>query len=101
MSDTESKTTSAPAPPADAPSAPPPSAPPPPTTPRSRPLDEPSTGLDPGALRDLWETLEALRASGVTVLLTTHFMDEGDRCDRLVLLSRGAVVAEGTPAALK
>ena len=64
-------------------------------------LDEPSTGLDPGARRDLWETLEALRASGVTVLLTTHFMDEGDRCDRLVLLSRGAVVAEGTPAALK
>ncbi len=64
-------------------------------------LDEPSTGLDPGARHDLWETLESLRASGVTVLLTTHFMEEGDRCDRLVLLSRGAIVAEGTPAALK
>ncbi|MEO6191478.1 MAG: ATP-binding cassette domain-containing protein [Thermoanaerobaculia bacterium] len=64
-------------------------------------LDEPSTGLDPGARHDLWETLESLRASGVTVLLTTHFMEEGDRCDRLVLLSQGAIVAEGTPAALK
>jgi ABC-2 type transport system ATP-binding protein len=64
-------------------------------------LDEPSTGLDPGARRDLWETLEALRTGGVTVLLTTHFMEEGDRCDRLVLLSRGTVVAEGTPADLK
>jgi ABC-2 type transport system ATP-binding protein len=62
-------------------------------------LDEPSTGLDPGARHDLWETLESLR--GVTVLLTTHFMEEGDRCDRLVLLSRGTIVAEGTPAALK
>ncbi|MFL6192811.1 MAG: ATP-binding cassette domain-containing protein [Thermoanaerobaculia bacterium] len=64
-------------------------------------LDEPSTGLDPGARRDLWETLEALRSQGVTVLLTTHFMEEGDRCDRLVLLDRGLIVAEGSPAALK
>ncbi len=64
-------------------------------------LDEPSTGLDPGARRDLWGTLEALRAQGVTVLLTTHFMEEGDRCDRLALLDRGALVAEGSPAALK
>lgn len=64
-------------------------------------LDEPSTGLDPGARRDLWETLEALRADGVTVLLTTHFMEEGDRCDHIVLLDRGAIVAEGAPAGLK
>ncbi|HEX3554189.1 MAG TPA: ATP-binding cassette domain-containing protein [Thermoanaerobaculia bacterium] len=64
-------------------------------------LDEPSTGLDPGARRDLRETLESLRAAGVTVLLTTHFMEEGDRCDRLVLLDRGTIVAEGAPAALK
>ncbi|HSN87140.1 MAG TPA: ABC transporter ATP-binding protein [Thermoanaerobaculia bacterium] len=64
-------------------------------------LDEPSTGLDPGARRDLWETLEHLRRDGVTVLLTTHFMEEGDRCDRLVLLDRGAIVAGGAPAALK
>ena len=52
-------------------------------------LDEPSTGLDPGARRDLWDTLAALRGEGVTVLLTTHFMEEGDRCGRLALLSRG------------
>ncbi len=64
-------------------------------------LDEPSTGLDPGARRDLWETLEALRAQGVTVLLTTHFMEEGDRCDRLALLSRGSIVASGAPVDLK
>ncbi|HVT59090.1 MAG TPA: ATP-binding cassette domain-containing protein [Thermoanaerobaculia bacterium] len=64
-------------------------------------LDEPSTGLDPGARSELWVVLESLRREGVTVLLTTHFMEEGERCDRLVLLDRGRVVAEGTPAALE
>ena len=64
-------------------------------------LDEPSTGLDPAARRDLWSALDELRRGGVTVLLTTHFMEEGDRCDRLALLDRGGVVAEGAPAALK
>jgi ABC-2 type transport system ATP-binding protein len=64
-------------------------------------LDEPSTGLDPAARRDLWSTLEELRGAGVTVLLTTHFMEEGDRCDRLALVDGGSVVAEGAPAALK
>ncbi|MFL6198380.1 MAG: ATP-binding cassette domain-containing protein [Thermoanaerobaculia bacterium] len=64
-------------------------------------LDEPSTGLDPGARRDLWSTLEGLRSEGVTVLLTTHFMEEGDRCGRLALIDRGTLVAEGSPAALK
>jgi ABC-2 type transport system ATP-binding protein len=64
-------------------------------------LDEPSTGLDPGARRELWSTLEELRGGGVTVLLTTHFMEEGDRCDRLALIDRGSVVAEGDPADLK
>jgi ABC-2 type transport system ATP-binding protein len=64
-------------------------------------LDEPSTGLDPGARRDLWGTLESLRREGVTILLTTHFMEEGDRCDRLALIDRGTVVGEGSPAGLK
>lgn len=64
-------------------------------------LDEPSTGLDPLARRELWSTLEELRGGGVTVLLTTHFMEEGDRCDRLALIDRGTVVAEGAPGALK
>jgi len=64
-------------------------------------LDEPSTGLDPAARRDLWDVLDELRRDGVTVLLTTHYMEEGDRCDRLALLDRGRLVAEGAPAALK
>jgi ABC-2 type transport system ATP-binding protein len=64
-------------------------------------LDEPSTGLDPAARRDLWDTLQELQREGVTVLLTTHFMEEGDRCDRLALIDRGRLVAEGAPARLK
>ena len=52
-------------------------------------LDEPEHGPRSGARRDSGTTLEALRADGVTVLLTTHFMEEGDRCDRLVLIDRG------------
>jgi ABC-2 type transport system ATP-binding protein len=64
-------------------------------------LDEPSTGLDPGARRSLWEELVDLREQGITVLLTTHFMEEGDRCDRLLLVDRGMVVAAGEPGALK
>ncbi|HVF61223.1 MAG TPA: ATP-binding cassette domain-containing protein [Thermoanaerobaculia bacterium] len=64
-------------------------------------LDEPSSGLDPGARRDLWDVLAGLRSAGVTVLLTTHHMDEADRCDRLALLDGGAIVAEGAPTVLK
>ncbi len=65
-------------------------------------MDEPSTGLDPGARRELWQYIEELRAAhGVTVLLTTHILDEADRCDRLLLLHQGRAVAEGAPAALK
>ncbi|MBI4423690.1 MAG: ABC transporter ATP-binding protein [Elusimicrobia bacterium] len=65
-------------------------------------LDEPSTGLDPGARKDLWAYLRKLQGeSGVTVLATTHLMDEAERCDRLAILDRGRVVASGTPDALK
>jgi ABC-2 type transport system ATP-binding protein len=65
-------------------------------------LDEPSTGLDPGARSDLWRQLSHLRAEhGVTVALTTHLMDEADRCDRLAIMALGRVVAIDTPAALK
>jgi ABC-2 type transport system ATP-binding protein len=64
-------------------------------------LDEPSTGLDPRARRELWDVLAGLAGEGgVTVLLTTHFIEEAERCDRLLLLDRGRVVAEGTPEAL-
>ena len=65
-------------------------------------LDEPSTGLDPGARRDLWAVLEELRSDyEVTVLLTTHFIEEGDRCGQLVLVDGGRIVASGDPKALK
>jgi ABC-2 type transport system ATP-binding protein len=65
-------------------------------------MDEPSTGLDPGARRELWQYVEDLRdRQGVTVLLTTHILDEADRCDRLLLLHEGKKVVEGTPAELK
>ncbi len=64
-------------------------------------LDEPSTGLDPGARRDLWEQLKILRTrDGVTVLLTTHLMEEAAACDRLALLHRGQIVALGSPEQL-
>jgi len=65
-------------------------------------LDEPSTGLDPGARKALWDCLQAMRNSdGVTVLLTTHLLDEAERCDRLAILDRGELVAAGTPESLK
>jgi ABC-2 type transport system ATP-binding protein len=65
-------------------------------------MDEASTGLDPGARRELWQYVEELRSrEGVTILLTTHILDEADRCDRLALLHQGRVVAEGTPARLR
>jgi ABC-2 type transport system ATP-binding protein len=64
-------------------------------------LDEPSTGLDPGARIDLWNYLRELQSSGVTILLTTHLMDEADRCSRLTIMNRGVVAACDTPDALK
>lgn len=65
-------------------------------------LDEPTTGLDPGARRDLWLYLHRLRDDeAVTVLVTTHLMEEAERCDRLAILSAGKLVALGTPAELK
>jgi ABC-2 type transport system ATP-binding protein len=65
-------------------------------------LDEPSTGLDPGARRDLWQYLQVLRdEEGVSILVTTHLMEEAERCDRLAILSQGNLVGLGTPAQLK
>ena len=65
-------------------------------------LDEPSTGLDPGARFDLWTFLERLsRDEGVSVLVTTHLMEEAERCDRLGLLSAGELIAVGTPDELR
>jgi ABC-2 type transport system ATP-binding protein len=64
-------------------------------------MDEPSTGLDPGARRDMWEMLSLLKTEGVTIVLTTHLMEEGDRCDRLAIIHKGRIVTEGTPDELK
>jgi ABC-2 type transport system ATP-binding protein len=64
-------------------------------------LDEPSTGLDPGARRELWESLTRLRArTGATVAMTTHLMDEAAGCDRVAILNQGTLVAIGSPAEL-
>ncbi len=65
-------------------------------------LDEPSTGLDPGARHDLWRYLQQLRdEAGVTVLVTTHLMEEAERCDRLGILDAGRLVALGSPDELR
>ena len=65
-------------------------------------MDEASTGLDPAARRDLSRHVESLReGDGVTILLTTHILEEADRCDRLVLLHQGKIVAQGTPSELR
>ncbi|MGA3087256.1 MAG: ATP-binding cassette domain-containing protein [Terriglobales bacterium] len=64
-------------------------------------LDEPTTGLDPGARRDLWQYLGILRdQERVSVIVTTHLMEEAERCDRLAILNEGNLVALGTPEAL-
>ena len=65
-------------------------------------LDEPSTGLDPGARRDLWTALEEQRREfGTTILVTTHLMDEAEQCDELAILDRGKLAAFGTPGELR
>ena len=64
-------------------------------------LDEPTTGLDPQARHVLWDRLFRLKRSGVTLVLTTHYMDEAEQlCDRLVVMDKGLIVAEGSPADL-
>jgi ABC-2 type transport system ATP-binding protein len=63
-------------------------------------LDEPSSGLDVGARKDLRDVLAGLRKDGTTVVLTTHFMEEGAMCDRVAILDRGRIVALGRPESL-
>jgi lipooligosaccharide transport system ATP-binding protein len=64
-------------------------------------LDEPTTGLDPQSRHQVWDRLESLRSQGLSILLTTHYMDEAARlCDRLVILDHGRILVEGAPADL-
>lgn len=64
-------------------------------------LDEPTSGVDPIARRDFWDLIHQLSAHGITVFVTTHYMDEAEHCDRLALMYRGAVIALGAPPDLK
>jgi ABC-2 type transport system ATP-binding protein len=63
-------------------------------------LDEPTSAVDPQSRRDFWDRLFELAAEGTTILVTTHLMDEAERCHGLAIISRGKLVAEGTPSAL-
>ena len=64
-------------------------------------LDEPTVGLDPVLRADLWELFHALADAGATLLVSSHVMDEADRCDSLLLLREGRLLAAATPAALR
>jgi ABC-2 type transport system ATP-binding protein len=64
-------------------------------------LDEPTSGVDPLARREFWRRINALAERGVTVLVTTHFMEEAEYCDRLVIMAQGRVLAAGEPETIK
>mgnify|MGYP006287107755 CR=1 FL=1 len=64
-------------------------------------LDEPTTGLDPQARRQLWDVIQDLKSKGVTIFLTTHYMDEAEKlCDDLVIIDKGEIIAKGSPKKL-
>lgn len=70
-------------------------------TPRVIFLDEPTTGLDPQARINLWQVIREIREQGVTVVMTTHYMDEAEQlCDRLAIMDHGKIIAEGSPRRL-
>ncbi len=64
-------------------------------------LDEPTLGLDPQGRRDLWERIDALREGGLSVLMTTHTLEDAERCNRVGIIDHGKLIALGTPAGLK
>ncbi len=64
-------------------------------------LDEPTSGVDPNARREFWHIINALATVGVSVLVTTHFMEEAEYCDRLLIMAQGALLAMGSPAEIK
>jgi ABC-2 type transport system ATP-binding protein len=64
-------------------------------------LDEPTSGVDPITRREFWTHINSLVERGVTIMVTTHFMDEAEYCDRIGLVYRGKLIAAGTPDELK
>jgi ABC-2 type transport system ATP-binding protein len=64
-------------------------------------LDEPTSGVDPLSRRNFWNLIHEMARSGTTIFVTTHYMDEADYCDRLALIYRGKIIAEGTPNQLR
>ena len=64
-------------------------------------LDEPTVGLDPVLRRDLWALFHRIADAGATVLVSSHVMDEADRCDHLLLMREGAIIADDTPDAIR
>jgi ABC-2 type transport system ATP-binding protein len=64
-------------------------------------LDEPTSGVDPVTRREFWLHINAMVQKGVTVMVTTHFMDEAEYCDRIALIYRGESIAVGAPDDLK
>ena len=64
-------------------------------------LDEPTSGVDPLARREFWHRINRLADQGVTLLVTTHFMEEAEYCDRLVVMAQGEILAEGSPEEMK
>jgi drug efflux transport system ATP-binding protein len=64
-------------------------------------LDEPTSGVDPLARRQFWNQINALAERGVTVMVTTHFMEEAEYCDRLAIMAAGRILTLGTPAEIR
>jgi len=64
-------------------------------------LDEPTAGVDPVSRRQFWDLIDRFAQDGITIMVTTHYMDEAEHCDRLAFIHDGRIIAEGTPAALK
>lgn len=64
-------------------------------------LDEPTSGVDPLVQEEFWNHIQGMAAKGVTIMVTTHFMEEAEYCDRIALIYGGSNIASGTPMALK
>jgi ABC-2 type transport system ATP-binding protein len=64
-------------------------------------LDEPTSGVDPIARREFWRRINATALTGTTVVVTTHFMEEAEYCDRMLIMARGRELAMGTPAEIR